>query len=179
MSASEMQFVPVDDKNSDLYLELGMQSYNEHYLHLWHNRDPTDYFSTYFTSDAIRNDLQLKELRYFIVHVGADPIGIVKLNDEESLPPFPDDRALLLEKIYFLKEFSGKGFGTAALRHIEQIANAMGKRWLWLDTMQRGQAKNFYLNQGFEVLKEIQLHYPNAIDEERPMLVLIKDLEDL
>ena len=178
MAHDVLQFIPVQVDNANLYLELGMQSYREHYLHLWHNADPTDYFSTYFTEEAIQKELRAKGLHHFIVQVGADPIGIVKLNDEKALPPFPDDQALLLEKIYFLNKFSGQGYGKIALRQIESMAQAMGKRWLWLDTMQKGKAKHFYFKQGFEMLKEIRLHYPNAIDDERPMLVLIKDLQD-
>ena len=176
MALTDLQFIPVTAENANLYLELGMQSYREHYLHLWQNADPTDYFSTYFTEEAIRKELQAKGLEHFIVRVGSDPIGVVKLNDEKSLPPFPDNSALLLEKIYFLNAFVGKGYGKIALKQIEKIAASMGKRWLWLDTMQKGKAKNFYFQQGFELLKEIQLHYPNAIDAERPMIVLVKDL---
>ena len=179
MAHADLQFIPVTAENANLYLELGMQSYKEHYLHLWQKADPTDYFSTYFTEEAIRTELRAAGLEHFIVKVGSDPIGIVKLNDEKPLPPFPDNKALLLEKIYFLKEFSGKGYGKIALKQIEKIAMSMGKRWLWLDTMQKGRAKNFYFKQGFELLKEIQLHYPNAIDAERPMIIMVKDLEAL
>ena len=156
MTLPDVQFIPVTRSNSEQYLDLGKQSYREHYLHLWHNGDPSDYFNIYFTTDAIRNELQATQLKHFIVQVGADPIGIVKLNDKKSLPPFPDDQSLLLEKIYFLEKFSGKGYGKVALRQIESIARSMGKRWLWLDTMQKGKAKNFYFDQGFEIHKEIR-----------------------
>ena len=176
MLSSELQFIPVTAANSEHYLELGKQSYREHYLHLWQDGDPSDYFSTYFTQEAIHKELASEKLQHYILQVAADPIGIVKLNNERSISPFPQNETLLLEKIYLLNQYSGKGYGKVALGQIEEIAKVMGKRWLWLDTMQKGKAKNFYFALGFEILKEIQLHYPHAIDAERPMIVLIKDL---
>lgn len=179
MSASELHFVPVSENNSSLYLEVGMQSYREHYLHLWKDSDPSDYFDTYFTEDAIQKELLQDGLAHYILQVGHDAIGIVKLNDLRNLPPFPESKTLLLEKIYLLRNYSGKGYGTIAMARIQHIAKSKGKRWLWLDTMQKGRARNFYINEGFEIVKETQLHYPNAIDAERPMIVFIKDLEEL
>ena len=177
MVLPELHFIPVTAGNSGDYLDLGIQSYNQHYLHLWHNADPSGYFNSYFTEEAIAKEIELDGLMHFIVKRGSDSIGIIKLNDERPLHPFQDESILLLEKIYFLEQYSGQGYGKRALEKIEMLTHDMGKRWLWLETMQKGQAKYFYLNRGFEVLKETRLNYPNAIDEERPMFVLIKDLK--
>ena len=172
-----MKLVPVSGKNADRYLDVGRQSYREHYLHLWHDADPSDYFNTYFTPESLGQELEQDGLSHYIVQLDSEPIGIIKLNDDQSLPPFPDASTLLLEKIYLLKEFSGKGYGKKAVMQIEEKARTMAKRWLWLETMQKGNAKFFYRHLGYEILKETRLPYPNAIDSERPMLLLIKDLK--
>jgi len=84
---------------------------------------------------------------------------------------------MLLERLYLLQEYSGKGIGKQALDFVTDEALKMGKRVLWLDTMRKGPALLFYRKHGFVVLEEKTLHYPDSIEEERPMYILIKSLK--
>ncbi|WP_435623026.1 GNAT family N-acetyltransferase [Flagellimonas sp.] len=82
----------------------------------------------------------------------------------------------MIQKIYLLQEHSGKGYGYQLLEILEDYARNLGKRLVWLDTMQNGTALNFYLKNGFVIHKKSRLALPNAIEEERPMLVLTKEI---
>lgn len=176
MSGSRAYLRSVTSSLAEKYLELGIQSYKEHYLHLWKNDDPTEYLHSNFTKEILAAELGQSGLYHFIAYGHGRPIGIVKLNALRKLPPFPNRDTLLLEKIYFLKHYSGFGYGTEILEAIIKTALQLKKKWLWLEAMQKGDALRFYLKRGFEISGVTKLPYMNARDEERPMYFLVKEL---
>lgn len=162
----------------DQYVDLGIQSYKEHYLHLWKDNDPSQYLQSNFTKEILSTELGQSGLYHFIAYGDDHPIGIVKLNASRELQPYPPRDTLLLEKIYFLREYSGMGYGKKILQEIIDTAFQLKKRWLWLEAMQKGDALLFYLKKGFEIFGETQLKFSNSREEERPMFVLVKELRE-
>lgn len=177
MSQSRAYLRSVSPSLVDKYVELGIQSYKEHYVHLWKKNDPSEYLQSNFTTDVLAAELEQSGLYHFIAYGDDRPIGIVKLNALRELHHYPTQDTLLLEKIYFLKQYSGLGYGKTILQEIIDTAHQLKKKWLWLEAMQKGEALAFYLKRGFEIFGETQLTYTNAIEEERPMYVLIKELQ--
>ncbi len=167
---------PLRQNTVDKYIAIGTQSYHEHYLHLWENRDPHPYISRSFTNKIVSNDLQNPNLLHFLVKVGDDTAGIVKLVLNSPLDEHTAEEALLAQKIYLLKNYSGKGLGKKVLQLIEQYAKNLKKKVLWLDTMQKGGPIQFYLKNGFKIKKESELRIPHAVPSEKPMWVLTKQL---
>ena len=166
----------VTQDSVDLYLETGIKSYKQHYLHLWKNREPSPYISESFTKPIVEKELADNNVENFLVKVNKNVIGIVKIIKNESLDEYDERWALLIQKIYLLQEYSGKGYGNQLLKILEDYARNLEKNLIWLDTMKKGTALNFYLKNGFVIHKESQLTLPNAIEEERPMLILTKTL---
>ena len=158
------------------YIETGIQSYKQHYLHLWENENPAPYLSISFTLDVLKEELADENVEHYLVQVENTVIGIVKLIRDKGLDDYDAEAALLIQKIYLLREFSGKGYGEQLLVAIETYAKTLGKTLIWLDTMQKGKAIHFYLKNGFSIYKKSKLNLPHAIEEERPMWILIKTL---
>ncbi|MEM8848320.1 MAG: GNAT family N-acetyltransferase [Bacteroidota bacterium] len=167
---------PVTPDVVSIYLDIGLKSYQQHYLHLWEKQNPTPYVSKSFTNEVLEEELIDDNVENFLVKVEETVIGIVKLIKNKAIEEHDAKSSLLIQKIYFLKEYSGKGYGQQLLSLLEKYARELGKKIIWLDTMQKGNALNFYLRNGFSILKESKLELPHAIEAERPMWVLTKTL---
>ena len=59
----EINFIPVNEKNIDTYIEVGIKSYKEHYLHLWKNQDPSPFINAFlnkvYVLEALKSTTQL------------------------------------------------------------------------------------------------------------------------
>jgi GNAT superfamily N-acetyltransferase len=172
----DISIIALTQELFDVYREVGIQSYRQYYLHLWEDEDPSPYINRSFTHAILNQEMERPYDEHFIVYHEASPVGIFKVTVHSKISPYTSKEAFLLEKLYILKEYSGKGIGTEVLNFIENKAKALNKRILWLDTMKNGPALNFYLKNGFEILKEGVLEFPNVLKSERQMLILYKTI---
>lgn len=173
----DIKFEAVTNKTRELYCKLGIKAYKEHYLHLWKNNDPTPYFEESFTIDVVRHELKDNSSSLWLIHMGDTAIGILKLIKDAPIGPYNSKKAILLEKIYILNKFSGKGIGSLALSWVEKYCMDSDKQVLWLEAMQKGPALKFYLKNGYHILKEKQLKFDLVLDKEKPMYVLLKKIK--
>ena len=166
----------VTASSMDSYIEVGKNSYVQHYLHLWENNDPTPYISSSFSRELVEKDLKNPNMIHFLIKMEDTVVGIVKLIKDRALDEFPEKEALLAQKIYLLQAYSGKGVGKKVLLLIEEFAQNLDKKIVWLDTMQKGGPINFYLKNGYKIKRESALSLPGAKPEEKPMWILTKVL---
>ncbi|WP_190809382.1 GNAT family N-acetyltransferase [Flagellimonas sp. S3867] len=174
--SKEIILEPVNPSTISTYISVGKKSYNQHYLHLWEGENSNPYINTSFTVSVLEKELMDPNSINFLVKVESHTIGIVKLVKNAKLDEHPAKKALLAEKIYLLKEFSGRGFGKKVLSEIETYAKSLDKQVLWLDTMQKGGPIHFYQKNGFTIKKESELSLPGAKTAEKAMWVLTKQL---
>lgn len=175
-SVQKIELVPVTLANLDTYLEVGTTSYCQHYLHLWENEDPSPYINYGLTKAVVLRELEDPNALNYLINHGNTTVGILKLVRDCGIDELTDEEALKAEKIYFLKEHSGKGFGKQVLQYIEEMARELGKKYVWLDTMQKGNPILFYQKNGYTIKRESAVVLPNAKPEERPMWILTKSL---
>ena len=171
-----MEITPLTEKHYDSYIEIGRKAYDQHYLHLWKNQDSTPYLESSFTREVLKKESTDNNTALFIIHYDGNPAGVLKIIENSPISPYSAEDALLLEKIYILKEFTGKGIGREVLDFTEQRAKELHKKIIWLDTMQNSPALHFYLAYGFEIHGETKLHFQTVLDRERPMYQLVKSL---
>ncbi len=86
------------------------------------------------------------------------------------------DEALYVDKIYIQKEFTGMGIGKITLDFVTDKAKNLEKRLIFLEAMQKGPALPFYLKNDFKIVGRTQIPFKGAIEEEKPMYILIKEL---
>nr|WP_321411569.1 GNAT family N-acetyltransferase [uncultured Allomuricauda sp.] len=168
--------VPVTHDNLETYLTIGVQSYCENYLHLWENEDPTPYISNGFTSEVVERELLNPNTLNFLINLEDETVGILKLVKDCGIDEIPNTHALKAEKIYLLKEHSGKGIGRQVLQFIEKTAKALNKKVIWLDAMQKGKPVVFYQKNGFIIKRESEVTLPHVKPKEKPMYILTKKL---
>lgn len=173
----DIKFEAVTSKTCELYCKIGIKAYKEHYLHLWKNNDPTPYIEESFTIDVVRYELKDNSSSLWLIYKGDTAIGVLKLIKDAPTGSHTSREAILLEKIYILNKFSGLGIGSLALSWVEKYCLNSDKQVLWLEAMQKGPALNFYLKNGYHILKEKQLKFDLVLDKEKPMYVLLKKIK--
>lgn len=170
----EVKFEAVASKTCELYCKLGIKAYKEHYLHLWKNNDPSPYIEESFTIDVVSHELKDNSSSLWLIYQGNKAVGILKLIKGAPIAAHNSNETVFLEKIYILNRFSGKGMGSHALGWVEKYCLNSNKHLIWLETMQKGPALNFYLKNGYHVLKEKQLKFDQVLEKQKPMYVLFK-----
>ena len=167
-----MNITRLKKEQIDTYNNIGRKSYCQHYLHLWENRDPEPYLSTSFTEAVVLQELKDPNMAHFIINYNSKAVGVMKTVINAGLNQYSAEKAMLLEKIYLLNEYSGKGLGTYSLDYIVEFARSLNKEVLWLDTMKNGRPLPFYLEYGFEITGEKDLKFDQVIPAEKPMYIL-------
>ncbi len=156
------------------YIDVGTRAYNQHYLHLWPNENTAPYIESSFTEAILlKEELDSNTLLYIIQSNGTT-VGIMKITMNCSLDSYSAAEALYLDKIYILNEFSGKGIGKKALQFVQLRAKELHKKIVWLGTMQKGPAQNFYLNNGYDIHRESKVPFDIVVEEEKAMWIMVK-----
>lgn len=167
---------PMSESTLETYLAVGVKSYCEHYLHLWENEDPTPYISNGLTKEVVQRELEDPNVINYLVKWEGTTVGIVKLVKDCGIDELSDRETLKAEKIYLLNEYSGKGIGKEILGQIENLALGLGKKYIWLDAMQKGKPIHFYLKNGYTIKRESEIPFSGAKPTEKPMWILTKPL---
>lgn len=173
-----VHFEPLTPAAYREYIKVGTKAYDQHYLHLWPEGDSTPYISASFELEVLKKEEYDNNTQLYLIKWNGVSVGILKFTINSALENYANEEALYVDKIYLLKEHSGKGIGKKVLRFVKLRAQEMGKKVIWLDTMQKGPALNFYLQNGFVVHGESQVQLPNIIEEEKNMYIMVKKLSD-
>jgi len=167
---------PLSVATFSTYCKLGEQAYRDHYLHLWPEKDPSPYIESSFTTAVIRKEIKDPNTFHFIIRKQSEGIGILKLIKDKGIEKVPHQGSMLLEKIYLLNKYTGKGHGKQILEKLEAMALSLKIRHLWLATMKKGSALLFYQELGYTIIGEQQLPFENARQDEQEMYLLLKQL---
>lgn len=156
---------------------IGIESYLPHYGHLWNPGGLEWYMQFCFGDEALQTDLSDGNIEYYII---ADDesrnIGILKLILQKPLPDSEVENALYLEKIYFIKEWTGRGVGQELLNFSVNRAKELGRDCIWLmamDTSLKPIAS--YERAGFTIHSRNR-HTSEMIKEELRGMVVMKKL---
>ena len=140
---------------------IGIDSYVPHYAHLWKLNGMEWYLERCFGDKFLQKELVNPNVEYYIVENDSEAIGVVKLVLKKPLPDSDVENALYLEKIYFIKDWTGKGIGRKLIEFAVNRAAELNRECVWLMAMDTS-AKPIaaYERAGFE------LHcYTNLGDE--------------
>jgi len=169
-----VHFEPISPKTYQSYIDVGTKAYNQHYLHLWPNGNSSPYIESSFSREVLKREENDDNTILYRILNDQKVVGILKISLNASLGIFSKKEALYVDKIYLLNEHSGKGIGRKALQFALLRAKEMGKKIVWLDTMQKGPALDFYLKNGFEIHSQSEVTLPTICKEERLMWIMVK-----
>ena len=115
--------------------------------------DPEDnqsFINEHFTTEKIRAALQTPGVIYLLAYVNQQPAGYAKLSNHEIPHAFKKANPIKIEKLYFLKPFTGKGLGEKLYQYCAQWASIHGYSHIWLFVWDRNMAAiRFYYRLGF------------------------------
>jgi GNAT superfamily N-acetyltransferase len=159
---------------------IGIDSYVPHYAHLWKPNGIEWYLNRCFGEDFLQKELVNPNVEYYIVENDAEAIGMMKLVLKKPLPDSDVENALYLEKIYFVKEWTGKGVGRKLIDFAVNRAAELNRECVWLMAMDTS-AKPIaaYEKAGFTIDSYTKLgdEFELLKEELRGMAVMKKSLE--
>lgn len=159
---------------------LGCQTYLPHYPHLWYEGGVEWYLNKCFKKEQLELDLANPSLSYYAISWNGQEVGLLKLVRNKAPLGLNPDTCLYLEKIYFLKEFTGLGLGQKTINWVFEQAQNSAIKTVWLMAMDSShKAIASYEKAGFQQMgttrlddEQFQLMKP----EFRGMVLLKKDL---
>jgi diamine N-acetyltransferase len=115
--------------------EIGANTYTPHYEYLWKEGGVEWYLERCFGDEVLRRELADPNIEYYIISDENQDVGILKLILQKPLPDSDIENALYLEKIYFVKEWTGKGAGRELIEYALERAKELGRDCVWLTVM--------------------------------------------
>ncbi len=154
---------------------IGIDSYLPHYTHLWKKNDAEWYLNRCFGYESLKNELNAADIEYYIISSEEKDIGILKLVLLKSLPDSDIENALYLEKIYFIKEWTGKGVGRELLNFTFERAEELKRDCVWLIAMDTADKPvKAYERAGFTIHSRSRIDFELMKDEYRGTFVMKK-----
>ena len=115
--------------------DIGIKSYVPHYAHMWKPDGLEWYLNRCFGDEFLQREIINANVEYYIISVEEQNIGILKLVSHKPLPASDILAALYLEKIYFTKEWTGKGVGHDLMKFVFERAKEIKLECVWLVAM--------------------------------------------
>jgi len=171
-----IHFEPISPEVYPSYIEVGTLAYNQHYLHLWPNGNSSPYIESSFTKAVLKKEENDEHTILYRILSNQKTIGVLKITLHAAVGSYSEKEGLCIDKIYILNAYSGKGIGKKVLQFAILRAQEMGKKIVWLDTMQKGPALNFYLKNGFEIHSESKVTFSTVLESECLMWVMVKKI---
>ena len=160
------------EKDIPIIIAVALQSYNEHYLHLWYDNGEW-YKQRCFTPEILREEMSDSNAIFYLLYDNDSPVGFLKLNLHKKLDPYTDADCLELERIYIIKAGTGKGIGKQAIQFTLDLARQLKKKFIWLKAMDTSDAIFFYEKIGFKEINTTRLDYDLMKEEFRGMVVYV------
>lgn len=155
--------------------DVAMQSYREHYLYLWTTMDHARwYMDRSFSVDSLKQQMQDPGSSFFMVGYGNNHCGFIKIN--WGHPVHNHTKSMELERIYLLKQYAGKGIGSAVMEQVLQMGREKGRSLIWLKSMDSSPSIRFYQHCGFRKTGTERLTFEGLHDEFRNMWIMEREL---
>ncbi len=147
----ELDFKQCSERDVDVLLVLSKNTFTQAFEKYNNPEDFKAYLSTAFTGQTLLAQLRNPNSFFYFVYLGNQAIGYMKLNQKQAQTDLISDDGMELERIYFLEEFQGRGFGASVLRKVTEVAISLQKKFIWLGVWEKNtRAIVFYERYGFK-----------------------------
>jgi GNAT superfamily N-acetyltransferase len=155
--------------------EIGIESYVPHYAHMWKPNGLEWYLNRCFSDEFLQNEITDPNIEYYIISFEKRNIGILKLVLQKSLPESDIENALYLEKLYLIKEWTGKGTGRELMSFTFNRAQQLNRDCVWLVAMDTADKPvRAYERAGFTIHIHQFLDFELLLDEFKGTYVMKK-----
>jgi len=158
--------------------DIGIKSYVPHYARMWKPDGLEWYLNRCFGDKFLQNELIDPNVEYYIISSAEQNIGVMKLVLHKPLPNSDIENALYLEKIYFIKEWTGKGIGRELVNFAFERAKETNCDCVWLVAMDTADKPvQAYERAGFTIHSHRFLDFELMKDEFKGTFVMKKCFE--
>jgi ribosomal protein S18 acetylase RimI-like enzyme len=157
-----------------LLQEIGYETFNETFKHMNTPSNMNAYLEKAFNLEKLKQELINPNSTFYFMYSEGNLAGYLKVNIENAQTELAASNSLEIERIYLNKEYQGKGFGRILLNKGLEIAENMGKTFVWLGVWEKNTtAIAFYKKMGFT---EIDTHVFYMGDEKQTDYIMRKTL---
>jgi len=137
----------VTEGQFELVESLAEQIWNEYYISII-TQEQIDYMlATFQSKEAIQQQVETGYQYFIINNEEGEAVGYTAVK--------PEDGKLFLSKLYVSKDQRGKGYGSAALTAIKQLAQEQACTTIWLTVNRHNEASiSTYKRNGFTIARE-------------------------
>lgn len=154
--------------------ELAKRIYFQTYTYLWNDLGDW-YVETMYSPQKLYSELMEDNSEFYCFMEDGSAIGYLKINLQVN----HDTHGFEIERIYFEKSSSVKGYGGILLNFGIRRAKQLGKKKVYLKVMNSSKkAINFYEKHGFRYFSKYDLDFETMKDEFRQINTMKLDLSD-
>ncbi|MEM6320011.1 MAG: GNAT family N-acetyltransferase [Bacteroidota bacterium] len=157
----------------DQIIQIAQTTYRQHYQYLWKDQGE-HYIETSYNPTAIAAELADENVRLYLIQQGETVFGFLKINQDAAYGNCTAQEGMEIQRIYLKNEATGKGIGSATLREVDELAQRLGKRMVWLKVMDSSPALKFYQKGGYDISGETKLEVDGIFPHLQRQLVLTK-----
>lgn len=164
-----------DANDIDVLRQIGCATYRDHFSHVWSETGIQRFVDADFSLEAIHATLSESSKHLWMIASDAEGkvVGYAKIN-WGTRDPILGLEGAELQKIYFRKSVTGKGYGAAMLDRVFDRVRQQLNRRIWLDVLKINVgAQRFYEQAGFVRLGEMPFKTDLA---EVGMVVMARDV---
>ncbi len=158
---------PATREDATLLSWMSSVTFYDAYEHSTTKANMSFYVDTYFNEFVITEEILSGSHRFFIVFIGDEPAGYVKIGDIHKPEKLADEKVLEIERIYVLKKFQGNKIGLMIMDFCRKIAEEEKYSFMWLCVWNENKkAIEFYKKYGFENFDTTQFKLGEEISDD-------------
>lgn len=167
---------PLTAGQGPLIRYLGQATYEPYYPHIWKPGGLNWYMERCFGEAALHSDFIDPNITYWVPHdEHDDPIGLLKLGMQKTIPGTDRHQAMYLEKIYLLPEHFGQGRGQQLMEWVCALASRLGHQAVWLYVLKSGPVAA-YERAGFRITGSIDFNFDLLLEPQRAGWLMVREL---
>lgn len=163
----EVQIIEAKLQNLEELTIIAGRSFLEAYPQNTDYENMEVYLKETFNEKEIEKQLRSPDAIYFIMKIGEINIGYAKMRWDRSPDHFKAEKVVELERLYFLNEFKGNGYGSQLLKFCVDFSLKRNYEWMWLLVWEENiSGIQFYEKKGFEIFGRKTFHFGNDSSED-------------
>ena len=163
----EVQIIEANLQNLEQLTDIARRSFLQAYPQNTDHENMELYLKRTFTESAFKKQLLNPEAIFYLMKFKNEISGYAKLRWDRAIDHFKNEKAIELERLYFLNEFKGKGLGSKLLQFCIDFSVNKNFKWMWLLVWEENVSGiQFYKKKGFEVFGRKTFHLGNDSSED-------------